>query len=137
MTIRGYRSAIAVIHKGFEDRSIVSNSPTLTKLLKAFFLQKSAYKTASTVASWSLPRVLRALVAAPFEPLAEASLRGLTVKTVFLLAVASGHRPAVLFTRFPLALTIFAGRRAVRLIPAPSFLAKNHYTSSKPVALFI
>ena len=28
--IRSYRSAIAVIHKGFDDGSIVSNAPTLT-----------------------------------------------------------------------------------------------------------
>ena len=40
--------------------------------------------------TWSLPCVLEALAKAPFEPLAEASLRDVTIKTFFLMAIASG-----------------------------------------------
>ena len=135
-TIRSYRSAIAVIHKGFDDGSIVSNAHTLTKLLKAFFLQKPPTKL--LLPSWSLPRVLLTLAAeAAFEPLAKASLMDLTVKAVFLLAVASGQRRSTLH-----ALSVASGhirweKEGVRLIPTPSFLAKNQSASSKPVELFI
>ena len=80
-TIRAYRSAIAVVHKGFADGSIVSNAPTLTKLFKAFFLKRPPSKR--LLPSWSLPLVLKALARPPFEPLAQASLSYLTWKTVF------------------------------------------------------
>ena len=81
--------------------------------------------------------MLRALAEAPFEPLAKASLMDLTVKTTFLLAVASGQRRSMLH-----ALSVALGhirweKDGVRLIPTPSFLAKNQSASSKPVELFI
>ena len=46
--------------------------------------------------SWSLPVVLEALAKPPFEPLAEASLKDVTVKTVFLMAIALGQRRSAL-----------------------------------------
>ena len=44
------------------------------------------------IPSWNLSLVLHQLTKAPFEPLIEASLRHLTFKTVFLLALGSGKR---------------------------------------------
>ena len=44
------------------------------------------------IASWNLSLVLHQLAKAPFEPLKEASLKHLTLKTVFLLAMGSGKR---------------------------------------------
>ena len=44
------------------------------------------------IPSWNLSLVLYQLTKAPFEPLKEASLKHLTFKTVFLLALASGKR---------------------------------------------
>lgn len=44
------------------------------------------------VPSWDLPLVLAALRGPPFEPLARADLRWLTVKTAFLLAIVSAKR---------------------------------------------
>ena len=40
---------------------------------------------------WDLGIMLEALSKAPYEPLREASLKHLTLKTVFLLAMASGR----------------------------------------------
>ena len=66
-SIRGYRSAIASVHKGFSNGSTVSNSPFLTRLFRSFFLKRPPSR--SLVPSWSLPAVLKVLAEAPFEPL--------------------------------------------------------------------
>ncbi|XP_013914424.1 PREDICTED: uncharacterized protein LOC106543051, partial [Thamnophis sirtalis] len=42
--------------------------------------------------SWDLPFVLKALTKAPFEPLRTTSLRHLTIKTAFLVAITSARR---------------------------------------------
>ena len=89
------------------------------------------------VPSWSLPAVLRDLARPPFEPLAQASFYHLTLKTVFLSAIASGQRRGMLH-----ALTIDPGHirweySGVRLIPKAGFLAKNQSDSSGPVEIFL
>ena len=134
-TIRGYRSAIGSIHKGFPDGSSISNAPLLSKLFRAFFLKRPPSKR--LLPSWSLPRVLRALTEPPFEPLGKSSLLNLSIKTCFLLAVASGQRRSAIH-----ALTTASGHirwesSGVRLIPEASFIAKNQSASSEPCELVI
>ena len=134
-TIRGYRSAIASVHKGFSNGSTVSNSPFLTRLFRSFFLKRPPAR--SLVPSWSLPAVLRVLAEAPFEPLQKVSLFFLTVKTVFLLAIASGQRCSSIH-----ALSVEPGHlrwenSGVRLIPSASFLAKNQTESTGQVEIFL
>ena len=92
--IRGYRSAIAAIHNGFPDGSCVPTAPSLTGWVRVFFLERTPAR--KFLPTWSLPCVLEALAKAPFEPLAEASLRDVTIKKVFLMAIASGHRRCAL-----------------------------------------
>ena len=90
------------------------------------------------VPPWSLHAVLRALAKPPYEPLAQASFHHLTVKTVFLVAVASGQRRSTLH-----ALTLEPGHirwesAGVRLIPRAGFLAKIQTTSSqKDLQIFL
>ena len=134
-TIMSYRSAIASVHRGFSDGSTVSSSKHLSRLIRAFFLEKPP--SHSLIPSWSLPAVLRALAQPPFEPLSQATFFHLSVKTVFLIAVASGHRRSSLH-----ALTTDPGhirweRSGVRLIPKAGFLAKNQSVSSDPVEIFL
>ena len=98
-----------------------------------FFLERPPAR--KFLPTWSLPCVLEALAKAPFEPLAEASLRDVTIKTVFLMAIASGHRRSALR-----ALPAAPGHirwDGVRLIPNPSYVAKNQTASSKPVEIFL
>ena len=98
-----------------------------------FFLERPPAR--KFLPTWSLPCVLEALAKAPFEPLAEASLRDVTIKTVFLMAIASGHRRSALR-----ALPAAPGHirwDGVRLIPNPSYVAKNRTASSKPVEIFL
>ena len=109
--------------------------PFLSKLCSSFMLKRLPAK--SLTPAWSLPSVLRVLMEAPFEPLATTSLRNLTLKTVFLVAVASGHRVSTLQ-----ALCLDRGHirwepAGVRLIPKPGFLAKNQGVSSPIVEVFL
>ena len=134
-TIRGYRSAIAAVHSGFSDGSGISSSPYLSKLLRSFFLKRPPMT--KLVPAWSLPRVLEALARPPFEPMATSSLHHLSMKTAFLIAIASGQRRSALH-----ALCLTPGhirweRRGVRLIPRAKYIAKNQTASSGPVEIFI
>ena len=134
-TIRLYRSAIASIHVGFEDGSTVSSSTSLTRLFRSFFLKRPPVK--QLLPSWSLPVVLRALAKEPFEPMYKASLHHITIKTVFLVAIASGHRVSTLQ-----ALSVDPGHirwepNGVRLIPRADFIAKNQSQNSPLVEIFL
>ena len=134
-TIRGYRSAIGSSHRGFPDGTSVTSSLYISRLLKAFFLKRPPCR--SLVPAWSLPTVLRRLAEAPFEPIHKASLFHLTIKTVFLVAIASGQRRSSLQ-----ALSIEPGHlrwetTGVRLIPKASFIAKNQTASSGSVEIFL
>ena len=135
VTLRSYRSAIASCHRGFRDGSSVTDSKFLTRLLQSFFLKRPLKKT--LIPAWSLPAVLKVLASAPFEPLHKASLRLLTLKTAFLVAIASGHRVSSLQ-----ALCVDPGHlrweaSGVRLIPRIGFLAKNQSLKSGSVEIFL
>ena len=77
------------------------------------------------------------LAAPPFEPLATASTMNLTVKTVFRMAVASGHRSSTIHALAAASEHIRWERDVVRLIPRPDFIAKNQSASSRPVEIFL
>ena len=87
-TIDGYRSAIA--DKLGNDTVNISKDDNLTRLLDSFHRDRP--KGRRGIPSWNLSLVLHQLTKAPFEPLREASLKHLTFKTVFLLALGSGKR---------------------------------------------
>ena len=87
-TIDGYRSAIA--DKLGNTTVNISKDDNLTHLLEIFHRDRP--KGWRGIPSWNLSLVLHQLTKAPFEPLREASLKHLTFKTVFLLALGSGKR---------------------------------------------
>ena len=49
-------------------------------------------KTSRNLPKWNLSVVLNELTKAPFEPMKDTDLKYLTIKTAFLLALASGKR---------------------------------------------
>ena len=87
-TIDGYRSAIA--DKLGNTTVNISKNDNLTRLLDSFHRDRP--KGRRGIPSWNLSLVLHQLTKAPFEPLREASLKHLTFKTVFLLALGSGQK---------------------------------------------
>ena len=88
-TIEGYRSAIA--DKLGNPSLNISKDENLTRLLLDSF-HRDRPKGQRGIPSWNLSLVLHQLTKAPFEPLKNASMKYLTFKAVFLLALGSGKR---------------------------------------------
>ena len=88
-TICGYRSAISSYHS-LVDGVKVGEHPTLIKLLKGVFNLRPPTRTLT--ASWDLEKVLTKLRLPPFEPLTTSSIKLLTLKTAFLVALATAGR---------------------------------------------
>ena len=116
-TIEGYRLAIA--DKLGNASFNVSKDENLTCLL-------DRPKGRRGVPSWNLSMVFHQLTKPPFEPLRKASLKDLTLKTVFLLALGSGKRRSEMHAWLNKNIRHQAGWSKVSLYPSPNFLAKNH-----------
>ena len=120
-TIDGYRSAIA--DKLGNSTINVSKDENLTRLLDSFHRDRP--KGRRGIPSWNLSLVLHQLTKAPFEPLKESSLKHLTFKTVFLLALGSGKRRSEIHAWLHKNIRHQSDWSKVSLYPSPSFLSKN------------
>ena len=88
-TIGVYRSAISKFHNLIEGIA-VGQHPRVTKFMRGAFLKNPPSRT--LIPTWDVNIVLNFLRKSPFEPLQMASLQSLTLKTVFLVALASARR---------------------------------------------
>ena len=127
-TIDGYRSAIA--DKLGNVPINVSKDENLTRLLDSFHRDRP--KGRRGIPPWNLSLVLHQLTKAPFEPLKEASLKHLTFKTVFLLALGSGKRRSEIHAWLHKNIRHQADWSKVSLYPSPSFLSKNQLAKEGP-----
>ena len=120
-TIESYRTAIADM---VGNHSInISMDENLTRLPDSFHRDKP--KGRQGVPSWNLSLVLHQLTKALFEPLRRASLKHLTFKTVFLLALGSGKRRSEIHAWLYKNIRHQENWSQVSLYPSPSFLSKN------------
>ena len=125
-TIDGYRSAIA--DKLGNSSINISKDENLTHLLDSF--HRNRPKGQRGIPSWNLFLVLHQLTKAPFEPIKEAALKHLTVKTVFLLALGSGkHRSEIHAWQN---IRHQSDWSKVSLYPSPIFLFKNQLAKEGP-----
>ena len=127
-TIDGYRSAIA--DKLGSSTINVSKDENLTRLLDNFHRDRPKGRRGTP--SWNLSLVLHQLTKAPFEPLKEASLKHLTFKTVFLLALGSGKRRSEIHAWLHKNIRHQSDWSKVSLYPSPSFLSKNQLAKEGP-----
>ena len=127
-TIDGYRSAIA--DKLGNSSINISKDENLTRLLDSFHRDRP--KGRRGIPSWNLSLVLHQLTKAPFEPLKEASLKHLTFKTVFLLALGSGKRRSEIHAWQNKNIRHQSDWSKVSLYPSPSFLSKNQLAKEGP-----
>ena len=127
-TIDGYRSAIA--DKLGNTTVNISKHDNLTRLLESFHRDRP--KGRRGIPSWNLSLVLHQLTKAPFEPLREASLKHLTFKTVFLLALGSGKRRSEIHAWQHKNIRHQSDWSKVSLFPSPSFLSKNQLAKEGP-----
>ena len=86
--IKGYRSALAPVflHRGLD----ISSDPALAALFRNF--DQEICRPLVPTPKWDVNVVLQSLLGPPYEPLSTSSLRHLTMKTAFLLALASAKR---------------------------------------------
>jgi integrase len=88
-TIEGYRTAIGHTLRAAGGCDF-SQDREISELFGNFARERGINRT--TVAPWDLALVLLSLTKAPYEPMISAELKHVTLKTVFLLALASGKR---------------------------------------------
>ena len=88
-TLKGYVAAISACHKAFSACSLGKDT-RIAQFLKGSFRVKPPVKP--IVPAWDLHVVLQAISGAPFEPMNVASLKYVTWKTAFLLAITSAAR---------------------------------------------
>ncbi|PIK49494.1 hypothetical protein BSL78_13642 [Apostichopus japonicus] len=133
-TIRNYRSAIAAIHRGFPDGSTPGNNREIAQLLRGMANKRPRVRRLAP--SWGLSATLHALTRAPYEPMARASLAVLTKKTLFLIALASARRRSCLHALSTKRNHIRFENQGVRMVPDPSFIAKNQVLNFLPGDIF-
>ena len=85
--------------------------------------------------SWNLSLVLHQLTKAPFEPMRKASLKHLTFKTVFVVALGSGKRRSEIHARLYKNIRHQENWSQVSLYPSPSFLSKNQLARDGPASV--
>ena len=131
-TVAGYRTAISQTRAPVDGLPIGLN-PVLTNIIKNLRLE--APRTDNRVPEWELDVVLRALCEAPFEPPSWSSPEGrkfCTLKTVFLLALATGARRSELHALSRSARDLILSDTGVSLKTLPGFLAKNQIPGHDP-----
>ena len=126
-TIDGYRSAIA---DKLGNAVVNVSKDNLTRLLESFHRDRP--KGRRGIPSWNLSPVLPQLTKAPFEPLKEATLKHLTFKTVFLLALGSGKRRNEIHAWQHKNIRHQSDWSKVSLFPSPSVLSKNQLAKEGP-----
>ena len=123
-TIDSYRSAIA--DKLGNSSLNISKDENLTRL------HRDRPKGRRRIPSWNLSLALHQLTKAPFKPIKEASLKHLTFKTVFLLALGSSKRRSEIHAWQNRNIRHQSDWSKVSLYPSPSFLSKNQLTNEGP-----
>ena len=88
-TVKGYRTCLGSVLNRTGKANVVLHR-TISDMIASMELQRP--RVTPVLPQWDLGIVLEALSKPPYEPLREASFKYLTLKTVFLLAMASAGR---------------------------------------------
>ncbi|KAK0138023.1 hypothetical protein N1851_025751 [Merluccius polli] len=122
-TVKVYASAISAFHQGV-DNGPLGRHPLVCQFLKG--ARRLRPGRTLRAPGWDLPTVLTSLTVGPYEPILDADLRSLSLKTAFLLALCSAKRVSELC-----ALSVSddclrwqAGGASMSLWPNPAFLPK-------------
>ena len=121
--VKGHRSMLSAVF-GFVLPEI-SSSKILKDLIRSFEIETP--KTPIVPPSWDLDVVLKFLMSDKFEPLQSLSLRTLTVKTLFLVALATVKRVSELQA---LSKVVSSQGRDLILSYLPIFIAKTESVSN-------
>ena len=120
-TIDGYRTTIvdtlgpAGLH--------IAQSSDLHRFFSSFY--RDCPKSFRNLPKWNLSVVLNELTKAPFEPMEDTDLKHLTLKSAFLLALASGKRRSEIHAWVANKVSNLGQWEKVSLFPSSDFIAKN------------
>ena len=120
-TIDGYRTAI-LDYLGPTGLHI-AQSTDLNRLLTSFHRDRP--KATRNIPKWNLSVVLNELTKKPFEPMKDSDIKHLTLKTAFLLALASGKRRCEIHAWVANKVSNLSQWEKVALFPSSDFIAKN------------
>ena len=120
-TIDGYRTAI--VDTLGPTGQYIAQSSYLHRLLSSFHRDRP--KSSRNLPKWNLSVVLNELTKAPFEPMKDTNLKHLTLKTAFLLALASGKHRSEIRTWVANKVSNLGQWEKVALFPSSDFIAKN------------
>ena len=120
-TIDGYSTAIVdtLVPAGHH----IAQSSDLHRLLSSFHRDRP--KSSRNLSKWNLSVVLNELTKAPFEPMKDTDLKHLTLKTAFLLALASGKHRSEIHAWVANKVSNLGQWEKVALFPSSDFIAKN------------
>ena len=121
LTIDGYRTAI-VATLGLMGLHI-SQSSDLNRLLSSFHRDRP--KSSRNLPKWNLSILLSELTKAPFNSMKDTDLKHLTLKTTFLLALASGKCLSEIHAWVANKVSNLGQWEKVALFPSSDFIAKN------------
>ena len=128
-TISNYKSAIAYYWKRFFHYDIPMDDTILCDLMKGFQRERPLAK--KKVIGWDLKLVLEFFRTGKFKSWKDLSNKELTLKTVFLLALASGKRRGELHALTRKGVKEMHGEEPGRLLyPSENFLSKTHLKTS-------
>ena len=120
-TIDGYRTAI--VDTLGPAGPHISKSSDLNRLLASF--HRDHPKSSRNLPKWNLSVVLKKLIKAPFEPMKVTDLKHLTLKTAFLLALASGKHRSEIHVWVANKVSNLGQWEKVALFPSSDFIAKK------------
>ena len=131
-TVKGYRSAISTTLKQISKVDF-SNQSILSDVVRSFELKHP--RTKAHFPKWDLALGLSTLSSDLFEPLQSCGFKELTLKTVFLTALATGRRRSEIHAFC--STDVQFSNESVSLCTFPGFLAKNQLPSvvSGPVSV--
>ena len=123
-TVKGYRTSLGSVLNRTSKAKVVLHK-TISDMIASMELQRP--RITPVLPQWDLGIVLEALSKPPYELLREASFKHLTLKTVFLLAMASaGRRSKLQVLRFDQNYIQFKPKGAgVTVYFSPEFMRKN------------
>ena len=101
----------------------IAQSSDLHRLLSSFL--RDCPKSSRNLSKWNLSVVLNELTKAPFEPMKDTGLKHPTLKTAFLLALASGKRRSEIHAWVANKVSNLGQWKKVALFPSSDFIAKN------------
>ena len=107
----------------YSQQGSLSQSSDLNRLLSSFHRDRP--KSSRNLPKWNLSVVLNELTKAPFEPMKDTDLKHLTLKTAFLLVLASGKHCSEIHAWVANKVSNLGQWEKVALFPSSDFIAKN------------